>query len=117
MDRKDPTLYLLHISECCERILEYTAGLGSRWAESQLILDAVCRNVEIIGEAAGKLDPAFRQEHPQIPWRAIIDTRNLLIHAYDQVSAPILGNIVERDIPALSEGIHAILRARRATKE
>ena len=38
-----------------------------------------------------------------VPWRNIINTRNLPIHAYDQVNPAILGNVVERDIPELRE--------------
>ena len=52
----------------------------------------------------------FREAYPEIPWRAIIDTRNILIHAYDSVNASVLGNIVERDIPALVEAVNAILK-------
>jgi uncharacterized protein with HEPN domain len=107
MADKDPEFYLIHLRECCERILAYTAELGARWAESPLVVDAVCRNLEIIGEAASKLDPPFRQAHSEIPWRSIIDTRNILIHSYDQVNPGVLGGIVERDIPQL---LAAVLR-------
>jgi uncharacterized protein with HEPN domain len=69
----------------------------------------VCRNREIIGEASSKLDPEFRQVHVEVPWRSIINTRNLLIHAYDHVNPAVLGNIVERDIPELARAIGRIL--------
>jgi uncharacterized protein with HEPN domain len=81
MAAKDPRFYLLHILECCERILNYTKDLGAQWAASPVVLDAVCRNLEIIGEAASKLDLEFRQVHVGVPWRSIINTRNLSIHA------------------------------------
>jgi len=92
-----------------EWILDYTAGLDNRWTEVSLILDGVSRNLEIIGEAAAKLDPAFRQAHPEVPWRNIIDTRNILIHAYDQVKPVLLGGIVERDIPELLAAVRRLL--------
>ena len=38
MTARDPQLYLLHIRECCERILDYTAGLGTRWTDVSLRL-------------------------------------------------------------------------------
>jgi uncharacterized protein with HEPN domain len=103
MAARDPLFYLVHIRECCERILSYTKNLGTAWPGSPMVVDAVCRNLEIIGEAASKLDPEFRQAHGEIPWRNIIGTRNLLIHAYDQVDPAILGGIVERDIPELAQ--------------
>ncbi len=100
----------MHILECCERILSYTKDLDTAWPGSPVVVDAVCRNPEIIGEAASKLDPEFRQIHGEVPWRSIINTRNLLIHAYDQVNPAILGNIVERDIPELARVIEGIIR-------
>ena len=52
MPAKDPRLYLIHIRECCERILDYTGGIESTWPSVPVVHDAVCRNLEIIGEAA-----------------------------------------------------------------
>ena len=60
MPAKDPRLYLIHIRECCERILDYTGGIESTWPSVPVVHDAVCRNLEIIGEAARRFDDAFR---------------------------------------------------------
>jgi uncharacterized protein with HEPN domain len=101
MPAKDPQFYLVHIRDCCTRIQEYTAGHGAEWMATPMILDAVCRNLEIIGEAASKLDESYRKAHPEIPWRSIIDARNILIHAYDQIQPHLLEDIVNRDVPDL----------------
>jgi uncharacterized protein with HEPN domain len=103
MPAKDSRLYLIHIRECCERILEYTAGIEATWPGVSLVHDAVCRNLEIIGEAA------FRAAHPEIPWRAMMDVRNILIHAYDRVSAGILVDVVRQDIPPLLASVKHLL--------
>jgi len=110
MPAKDPRFYLVHIHECCERILSYTKDLDVHWSARPLVVDAVCRNLEIIGEAASKLDAVFRQDHGEVPWRSIINTRNLLIHAYDQVNPAVLNDIVERDIPRLAGAVLRILQ-------
>jgi uncharacterized protein with HEPN domain len=65
MAAMDPRLYLIHIRDCCTRILDYTAGLESTWPSVSIILDAVCRNLEIIGEAARRFDESFRLAHPE----------------------------------------------------
>lgn len=109
MPVKDPRLYLVHIRECCERIIEYTASPGTSWTSAPIVLDAVCRNLEIIGEAASKLDESYRKIHPEIPWRSIIDARNILIHAYDQVKPHLLQDIVDRDIPELLAAVRRLL--------
>ena len=43
---------------------------------------AFIRSLEIIGEAAVKVGPAFRAQHPAIEWRAMTGMRNRLIHEY-----------------------------------
>jgi uncharacterized protein with HEPN domain len=110
MAAKDPRFYLVHIRECCEKILSYTKELGTEWKGSPIVVDAVCRNLEIIGEAASKIDPEVRRFHEEIPWRKIINTRNLLIHAYDQVNPAVLGDIVERDIPELARVVGQMIQ-------
>ena len=109
MPAKDPRFYLIHIRDCCQRILDDTVGIESMWPEVPTVYDAVCRNLEIIGEAARKLDDDFRAAHPEIPWRAIIDTRNILIHAYYRVAPEILMDIVTKDIPHLQAFVVRIL--------
>lgn len=109
MAAKDSRLYLIHIRECCERILEYTGGMEATWPGVALVHDAVCRNLEIISEAARRFDDPFRAAHPEIPWRAMTDVRNILIHAYDRVSAEILVDVVRQDIPPLLASVKRLL--------
>src|SRR5947209_15087325 len=106
---KDPRLYLIHIQGCCERILEFTTGLEDSWPDVPLVHDAVCRNLEIIGDAARRLDDEFREAHSGIPWRAMTDVRNILIHAYDRVAPEILAGIVRQDIPPSLPSIIGLL--------
>jgi uncharacterized protein with HEPN domain len=109
MPAKDSRLYLIHIRECCDRILDYTSGIESTWTSVPVVHDAVCRNLEIIGEAARRFDDGFRIDHPEIPWRAMTDVRNILIHAYDRVAAEILVDIVRQDIPPLLNSVKRLL--------
>ena len=44
--------------------------------------DATVRNIELVGEAATHVPEAVRRNHPEIPWRMIIATRNQLIHGH-----------------------------------
>jgi len=87
---KDPVLYLIHIRDCAERILEYSVTTEGHWMENEMATDALCRNLEIIGEAANKLSEEFRTRDSGIAWRGMIDARNILIHAYDQVNPYLL---------------------------
>ena len=75
----------------------------------QILLDAACRNLEILGEASRKLGPVFRAEHPGVPWREMNDLRNVLIHNYDGADPAMVWGVVERQIPALQEQVTRLL--------
>ena len=69
---------------------------------------AVERNIEIIGEALNRV----LKKHPDIPIthvRAIVDTRNRIIHGYDTVSEEILWAIVVRDLDVLEKEVAKLL--------
>jgi uncharacterized protein with HEPN domain len=52
MPAKDSLVFVMHIRDSCRRIAEYTGTGGDTWTSKPLIMDAVCRNITIIGEAA-----------------------------------------------------------------
>lgn len=108
MPPKDPLLYVLHIKESCERILSYTTEAD--WPQKSMVMDAVCRNLQIIGEASRRLDAQFRDAHPEVPWKSTIGLRNVITHAYDTVIPDVIREIVERDIPPLLEGVRRLLK-------
>ncbi|WP_289500116.1 HepT-like ribonuclease domain-containing protein [Gloeocapsopsis sp. IPPAS B-1203] len=73
------------------RIQEFTANLSfENYQESLLIQSAVERQLEILGEAAGRVSEAFRCTHSEIDWRRIVGLRNILIHRYDEIQQDIL---------------------------
>lgn len=72
-------------------------------------IDAVVRNVEVIGEAANNLTREFRLNTPQVEWRKIIATRNRIIHGYATVDLEIIWNITQNDLGKLKTEIEKIL--------
>ncbi len=72
-------------------------------------LYALNRAVEIVGEAASKVDPAQRTSLTSIPWRPAISMRNLLIHGYDRVKIEYVVDTVRNDFPPLIAEIERIL--------
>ena len=67
--------------------------------------DAIFYNLIIIGEAANQISEAFKEQHDQIPWPAMIGTRNIIVHGYDQVKLPIVWEILQRDLAGLKAEI------------
>ncbi len=70
---------------------------------------AVERNVEIMGEAISKL----LKNNPNITLnnaKAIVNTRNRVIHGYDNVTSEFLWSLVIKHIPLLQKDIEILLQ-------
>ena len=97
--------YLAHILQAIERIERHTADVDEMgFLSSELIQDAVIRNLEVVGEAANiiqKVDAAFAAEHDEIPWEVMYAMRNRLSHGYDRVDFEIVWKTIHRDLPNL----------------
>ena len=76
---------------------------------ASILFNAVCRNLEIIGEASRKIGPEFRNETPEIPRREMNALRNVLIHNYEGADLELVWAIVERDIPTLLQAVRRLL--------
>ena len=74
-----------------------------------VLVRAIERGVEIIGEVARRVSPPYMVAHPEIPWRIIIGQRNILAHEYGQIDHALLYKTATEDIPALIGQIQALL--------
>jgi uncharacterized protein with HEPN domain len=77
-------------------------------SDRMLILSLV-KDIEIIGEAAGKVSQETKNMSGKIPWQDIIDMRNHLIHAYFDVDLDILWDTILNDLPPLVEDLEKIV--------
>jgi hypothetical protein len=69
---KDYRLYLQDMLRHCQRIIRYTQGVTyEQFAQDDILIDAVIRNLEVIGEAAKRIPNAVRRKYPQVAWRKI----------------------------------------------
>ena len=105
--------YLLHMLAAADRVLRCTAGVGEEdFSASQMLRDAVVRNIEIIGEAAKNLleaGPDFAGRYPSIPFAQIYGMRNRVAHGYFAVSTAMIWDSVQVDIPELRQQIAKVL--------
>lgn len=80
-----------------------------KFQSDELTIDAVVRNIEIIGEATTCLDRGLKAQYPNIEWRFATATRNRLIHGYFDIDAEIVWNITQSDLGGLKMEIEKIL--------
>lgn len=105
--------YLEHILIAIERIQRYVAELDEfDFKQSEMLQDAVVRNIEVIGEAANniqKVDPGFAASNADIPWQVMYAMRNRLSHGYDKVDFEMVWKTVRNDLPTLHAQIRSAL--------
>lgn len=107
---RDFNLYLEDILECIDKISRYVAGLSfGSFLKDEKTIDAVNRNLEIIGEAARNIPEQIKDNHSEIEWRGIIGLRNILIHDYYSLTLKIIWDIVQNELPELKKQIRQIL--------
>jgi uncharacterized protein with HEPN domain len=99
-----------HMIAAVDEILEFTQGLQRRDLDGNRPLQhLLVRNLEVLGEAAGRVRPELRASYPQIAWREMIDTRNRLIHAYFDIDLDIIWRTVQEEIPILKATLPSLL--------
>ncbi len=107
--------YLEHIQQAIGRIQRYLVDIDrAAFLTNEEKQDAVIRNLEIIGEAAGNIQhhfPEFAGQFPEFPLKAAYGTRNALAHGYFKVDLDVVWKTVERDLPLLGVQIDEILRS------
>ncbi len=99
---RDFRLYLDDILEAIHQIRTYMADQDEdAFREDRKTQDAVIRNLEIIGEAAGNLPEEIQEAAPEIDWRKIRGLRNILIHEYFGINLPIVWDVVQNKLGPL----------------
>ena len=105
-----PRDFRLYLEDVIEAIAKMHAGLSlQQFSEDERAVDAVVRNLEVIGEAVKKIPEDVRQKHTGIDWRKIAGLRDILIHEYFGIDVEIIWDIVQNKLPSLEASIRSML--------
>jgi uncharacterized protein with HEPN domain len=103
---KDDKTYLRHILDAINRAQSYIEDTSyDNFASNDMMVAAVVRELEIIGEAAGHLSESFCKKYGDIQWRKIVAMRNYLIHEYFGVNTEVVWSTCKNNLPKLKEVI------------
>ena len=105
---KDDRLYVHHILDCVHRIGRYCQNGEEAFRESQLVQDAVLRNLQTLAESTQRISDELKSLHPEVDWRAIAGFRNVLVHDYLGINLERVWEIVSVHLPVLGSQMEAI---------
>lgn len=101
---------LQHMIDAAEAAAQFVAGRRRADLDTdRMLLFALVRSIEIIGEAANKTSEEMRTAAPHIPWKAIIGTRHRLIHSYFDIDADILWIAATVEVPTLLSQLRGLI--------
>jgi len=111
MSRRDWKLYVEDILECIRKVEKYTGDMDFTFFEKDdKTIDAVIKNLETIGEAAGHIPDDIKARHKDIPWGEIVGLRNRIVHGYFNIDLKIIWGVIKQELPALKIQLKHILK-------
>lgn len=98
--KREFILYLEDMILSMQRIEEYLGDLDfKKFKMTYIVVDAVVRNFEIIGEASKKIPTDIQEKYPEIPWRKMYGLRNLIAHEYFGIDYEMIWEIAKNNLP------------------
>ena len=102
--------FVLDMFLACQKILRYTEGMSYEgFINDERTMDAVMRNIEILGEAVKNLSREFMEKYSNVKWSKIARARDKLIHFYFGIDEGALWDMVKESVPALFETLKEII--------
>ena len=99
---RDCKLYLEDILTSIDKIQKYTKKMSfDKFKINPVVVDAVVRNLEILGEASKNIPADIKNKHKKVEWKKIAGLRDILAHEYFGVDLDVLWDIIQNKLPEL----------------
>jgi uncharacterized protein with HEPN domain len=103
MPKRDARLLIGDIQRSLDSVATYIKGMDlGAFLQDRKTVDAVTRNLEIIGEAARQLTEVDRAAFPEVPWPQIVGLRHRIVHDYFGIDTELIWEIAVHDAPELA---------------
>jgi uncharacterized protein with HEPN domain len=102
--------YLLEMLQAARNASSFLEGRDeASFQADSLLMHAVMMMLVVIGENAHKVSKEFQDAHPEIPWRSMYGTRNVLVHAYGEVNLEKVWGAAHTGVPALIRDLEPLV--------
>lgn len=101
-------VYVEHILECIERVERFVSKDCDRFMQSDLVQNAVVRNLQTLAESSQRLSENAKNTQTDIDWRAIAGFRHVLVDDYLGLDLETIWLVIEHDLPPLRNALKAI---------
>lgn len=111
MSKRGIKLYLEDIQNSIRKIEKYTRGSNfEKFSRDEQMIDAVVRNLSIIGEAVKNVPKDMKAKNPEVAWNEIKGMRNKVVHEYFGIDEEILWKTIQDDLPIFKKQIAKLLK-------
>jgi uncharacterized protein with HEPN domain len=108
-------LFLRHMLDAIDRVVEAIERVKvEEFNRDWMIQDAIIHELQILGEAAGRVSRDFTDRHPEVPWQKVTGLRHKIVHDYFALDLKIVWDTARLDVPAVRPIIQTLLE--RSTK-
>ncbi len=95
--QKDDLVYVEHMLDTARKAMGKVRGKSrSDFDGDENLRITLTHLLQIIGEAARRVSPAFREAHPDIPWQDIVGMRHKVVHDYLDVDEEVVWDTAPR---------------------
>jgi len=114
MSKREWKLFVEDILESIELVESYVANMNfDDFKNDRKTIDAVVRNLEIIGEAARNISDEIKNKYQNVDWKGMIGLRNRIAHGYFGINLTIIWEILKQELPPLKEKMKQIKELER----
>jgi uncharacterized protein with HEPN domain len=107
--QRDDKIRFQHMLDAIEEAIGANEKQRKSLDKDRMLVLALIKDVEIVGEAASRISKSAQEATPDIPWASIIGMRNRLIHAYFDINLDILWQTIRKDLPDLAGKLKAAI--------
>lgn len=110
--QRDPLMFLLDILYSIRKIEKYSKNMSlSDLKRNHLVVDAIIRNFEIIGEAVKNIPKDVKNRYPHIAWKEAAGFRDVLIHDYFRIDVEAVWDTIKNNLPEFKKHILSVIKS------